>query len=217
MKSALLLCAALAANAALAAGGHHAVDDAAILEPGQCEGEGWFARAHGGERLLHAGLGCRAGAFELGAAAEVARQGGSQAAYGLSAKWAHAVADRFAIGASIGPNWQSHAAWRYQGATAAVLATWTPREDVALHLNLGRDLVHRGRDLRRHGIAAEWMPGERWSLVAERYLEERSHFVRTGARWSFGQDWSVDVSRAHRLRGPGASAWTLGVSRVIDR
>ena len=44
-----------------------------------------------------------------------------------------------------------------------------------------------------------------------------AHTVKVGARWSFGKDWSVDASRSHRLRGPGASAWTLGVSRVFSR
>ena len=217
-RSLIALAGLLAASAAWAAGGHHAVDDAAILDPGQCELEGWFSRSQGGERLLHAGASCRLGPVELGASAEASRQGGgSQPGYGVSAKWAREVADGFSVGASVGPAWQAHAQPRYQGPTVAALATWRPREDLALNLNLGRDLVHRGRDLARHGVSAEWLPDDRWSFVAERYLEERTHLVRVGARWSFGKDWSVDASRSHRLRGPGASAWTLGVSRVFSR
>jgi hypothetical protein len=213
------LCAGLLAGAgAWAAGGHHGVDDAAILEPGACELESWFTGARGGERLLHAGAGCRVGPVELGLASEYARQGGaSQANHGLQAKWAQAVAEGLSVGASFGPAWQAHAAPRYQGISFAALATWAPRDDLALHLNLGRDLVHGGRDLARHGVAAEWRPHQRWSFVAERYLEERAHFVRAGARWSIGEGWSLDLSRAHRLSGPGASAWTLGVSWVLDR
>ncbi|QJW83420.1 hypothetical protein HK414_02160 [Ramlibacter terrae] len=181
------------AGAAFAAGGHHAVDDAAILEAGQCEVEGWASRAPAGDRLLHAGLGCRAGPVELGVAAEAARQGGSQAAYGLSAKWAQALGEDLSVGASIGPNWQAHAAPRYQGFTVAALATWTPREDLALHLNLGRDIVHRGRGLARHGLAAEWLPVQDWSFVAERYRKSAAtsgapapagRSPRTGARTS---------------------------------
>lgn len=45
---------------ARAAGGHHAVDDAAILEPGQCYIETWLGReTRGARRLLHAGPACR--------------------------------------------------------------------------------------------------------------------------------------------------------------
>ena len=29
--------------------------------------------------------------------------------------------------------------------------------------------------------------------------------------------WSLDLSRSQRLEGPGASAWTLGLARVLDR
>lgn len=219
MKAAVLLLAGLAAGGcALAAGGHHAVDDAAILDPGQCELESWFVRAQGNQRLLHAGASCRVGPVELGIASEAARAGGaSQAGHGVSAKWATPVADDISIGASVGPAWAAHARPRYQGATVAMLATWTPREDVAVHLNLGRDLVHRGRDAARHGVAAEWLPIDGWSFLAERFLEQGGHFARAGARWAGGKAWSLDLSRSHRLSGPGASAWTVGASWILDR
>ncbi|MDB5847914.1 MAG: hypothetical protein JWP29_1666, partial [Rhodoferax sp.] len=48
LKASLVLLGGLAAGAgALAAGGHHAVDDAAILDAGQCELESWLASARG--------------------------------------------------------------------------------------------------------------------------------------------------------------------------
>ena len=50
-----------------AAGGHHAVDDAALLDVGKCKVEGWLERETGGTRTLaHAGAGCRVGPVELG-------------------------------------------------------------------------------------------------------------------------------------------------------
>ena len=64
-----LRCAALAAAAlvtaapAFAAGGHFAVDDASLLEPGQCGAESWVSRDTGGDRSLRAGAACRVGAF----------------------------------------------------------------------------------------------------------------------------------------------------------
>ncbi|WP_145897282.1 hypothetical protein [Caenimonas sedimenti] len=202
-----------------AAGGHHAVDDAAILEPGQCELEGWFTRARGGERVFHAGAGCRVGPLELGVAGEHARPrgAGSESAWGLQAKWAQEVAKGFSVGLALSPVWAAHARPRYQGATLAGLATWVAHENVALHLNAGRDFVHRGDDENRYGVSAEWTGISGWSLVAERYKESQTHFARVGARWLAGENWSVDLSRAHRLTGPGVSNWTLGATWLLER
>jgi hypothetical protein len=214
----VLLGALAAGTGALAAGGHHAVDDAAILDAGQCELESWLASPRGGARLLHAGGGCRIGPVELGLAGEVERHGGTaQSGYGVSVKWARAWSDSISLGASFGPAWPAHVRPRYQGVSVAALATWHPRDDLALHLNLGRDLVHRGRDAARHGLAAEWLPGDGWSFVLERYLEAGSQFARAGARLAGGKAWSLDLSRSQRLQGPGASAWAVGASWLLER
>lgn len=105
-KSAGLACwLALAAGAAGAAGGHHDVDDAAILPPGACEQESWFGRADGGRQRLHAGLNCRAGPVELGVAGEHRRKGGlpAETFWGLEAKWARELAGGLAVGLALQP------------------------------------------------------------------------------------------------------------------
>ncbi|MDP3761462.1 MAG: hypothetical protein Q8R01_13195 [Ramlibacter sp.] len=205
-------------GAAFAAGGHHSLDDAAILEPGACEAESWLARSRGGQRLLHAGGACRVGPVELGASAEYARQAGaSETAYAVQAKWATELAAGVSAGLSLASGWQAHVRPRYQGVTLVALATWAARDDVALHLNLGRDFNHAGSDENRYGVSVEWAPRENWSLTAERYAEERTHFVRAGLRWAANADWTFDVSRAHRLRGPGESTWIVGMTRAIAR
>lgn len=61
----------------LAAGGHHAIDDAVILQRGACEIESWHARATDGERLLHAGVGCGLGLVEVGLARDYTRLAGA--------------------------------------------------------------------------------------------------------------------------------------------
>lgn len=91
------------------------------------------------------------------------------------------------------------------------------RDDVALHLNVGRDFAHRAPDQCRSGISAEWSPRPGWSLVGERYREAGAHFVRAGLRWAASDAWSVDLSRAHLLRGPGESNWTLGTNWQFGR
>ena len=199
-----------------AAGGHHAVDDADILPSGACEQESWASRASGGARLLHAGAACRLGPVQLGAAAEYTRhQGTSATAWGLELKWAHPVTPDWSLGLVAQPAWQARARPRYQGTTALALATWRPREHLAFHANGGRDLVNGGDDEARGGVAVEWMPVQHWWLTVERYREQATHFMRAGVRWSAAGPWSVDVSRAHRLAGPAASNWTIGLSRAF--
>lgn len=92
-----------------------------------------------------------------------------------------------------------------------------PSEGWALHANLGRDLVRGGADAARWGAAVEWAPLPAWSFVAERYHGDGGHLARLGARWVAGEHWSLDLSRAQRLAGPGASGWTLGLTWLLDR
>jgi hypothetical protein len=218
-----LRCAALAAAAlalampTFAAGGHFAVDDASLLEPGQCGAESWVSRDTGGDRSLRAGAACRVGAFELGAAGEHARGGGSETRWNLEAKWARPLSERFAIGFDVQPARQAHARPHYEGTSVAALATWRARPELAVHANLGRDLLRGAPDQPRAGIAVEWSPGGPWSWTGERYLEEETHFVRAGVRWQAGEAWSIDFSRAQRLAGPAASNWTLGVNVEFAR
>jgi hypothetical protein len=203
-------------SGARAAGGHHGVDDAAILEPRTCEAEGWVARARGRQHLLHAGAGCRIGPVELGLFSEYARQdGASEAGHGVQAKWATEWLPGFSVGLSLSSGWQAHVRPRYGATTLAALATWAPREDLALHLNLGRDFVRGDRDANRSGASVEWIPREGWSLSAERYVEQGTHYARAGLRRMPAEEWVFDVSRAQRLRGPGASSWTMGVTRLF--
>jgi hypothetical protein len=215
MKNKLALAAAwlLASAGAWSAGGHHSVDDAALKDAGDCELESWFSRETGNGRLLHAGASCRVGPVELGLGAEYARAGGaSQTGWSAEAKWARELVEGFSIGASVQSAWQARARPRYQGVSLVGIATWAPRDDIALHLNIGRDFVHGGGDEKRGGIALEWMPVKSWSFVAERYREQATHFVRAGARHAINDTWTVDASRAHRLTGPAPSTWTVGLT-----
>jgi hypothetical protein len=208
----------LTTGTSLAAGGHHAVDDAAIMEPGQCKVEGWASRADDDGQLLHAGTGCRVGPVELILAAERQRQDGLGAtSYGVQAKWARPVLPALAIGLSVAPVWASSEQPRYQGTSVSGLLTWKAKDTVAVHLNLGRDFLHGTSDQDRYGAAAEWTPHADWSFVIERFFAEQTHFARAGARWFPSENWTLELSRAQRLHGANASNWTLGLSRVFGR
>lgn len=207
------------AGGAWAAGGHHAVDDAAILEPGQCEFEAWATHTSNVHAWVHAGASCRVGPVELGVASEYAkpRDAGSETAWGLQAKWAHEVAPGVSLGLSVSPAWAAHVQPRFAGTSVAGLATWKPSDPWALHLNLGRDFLHKADDESRYGAAAEWSGLAGWTFLAERFKEAQTHFVRAGARWAFAEQWSTDLSYAYKLAGPRASSWTLGLTYLLDR
>lgn len=212
-RIALALLAACGALTAQAAGGHHAVDDAAILPRGECEQESWYGRAQGGEQLLHAGVNCGAGPVELGGAGEHTRGGDTSAtSWNVEVKWAREVADGLGVGLDLQPLWATRQRPRYAATRVAALATWNLTPALALHANAGHDFVRGDRDLPNGGIAAEWSPIARWSFVLERFLDTRTHFARTGARWAAGRKWTMDLSYARRLAGPAPSFWTLGVT-----
>ena len=96
--------ACLLASPAHAAGGHHSIDDATILDPGQCQVETWFERTRdGAARVWHLGPACRVGAVELGLNVDALRvsDGGRVDVAGIQAKWAHPLNDALSIGAVV--------------------------------------------------------------------------------------------------------------------
>ncbi|MDE2605695.1 MAG: hypothetical protein KGL68_07225 [Burkholderiales bacterium] len=217
-QAALIMALAGTCAVAHAAGGHHAVDDATILEPGQCEQESWVSGYRGGGQLLHAGANCRVGPVEFNGAGEHARGDGASATqWNLEMKWARPVTEGFAVGLDLMPVWAARQHPRYAATRLNALATWNVTDSLDLHFNAGHDWLRGDRDLPRGGIAAEWAPVERWSFVAERYLDTQTHYARAGARFAPGPGWSVDTSYAQRLSGPLPSYWTVGLTIALDR
>ncbi len=207
-----------AACSTYAAGGHHGVDDASLMEPGTCEVESWAIRHAGSGQLLHAGATCRVGPVELGLSSAHARDAGaSRTGRAIEAKWAREWWPGVSAGLSVNAGWEAHRSPRYQGTTVMGLLTWTVRPDLALHVNAGRDFLNAAADQPRYGGSAEWTATPHWSLNVERYLEARKHFVRAGARWTANDRWRVDFSRAQGLHGPKTPNWTLGVTWSVDR
>lgn len=112
-----------------AAGGHHAVDDAAMLDVGKCKLEGRVERETGGARsLYHLGAGCRVGPVEPGLNIDGEKQAISDAAtrFGPQIKWAYALNKALSIGAAasrIAEEFASRSsqalAWRHSRARGA--------------------------------------------------------------------------------------------------
>ncbi len=215
-----MLAAGLAAGLpAQAAGGHHAVDDAALLEPGQCQLETWWDRESGGARtLLHAGSACRTGPVELGLNIDRLRLdgAGTTSIAGAQLKWTRTVRDGWSAGFVLGVAAQDHSP-RYLGSTLVVPISWQATETLLTHVNLGRDFRQGQFDTHRAGLALEWSPLTAWSFVAERFRESGANFWRAGARWSLTPSMNLDLSRARALDASAPAWWTFGLTWGFDR
>lgn len=216
-----IVLALLLAPGAFAAGGHHGTDDAAILDAGVCEVEGWTTRNRGAARALHAGTGCRVGPVEVSLGWDRVREGDTTSrSFGLAIKWAHDVSEALSLGLSAAPGWQNGANPSYQATAITGLATWQAAETVRLHANLGRNMAHRAKNETRSGVSADWSFQSNWQVMTERYRADGGYFARTGLRWMPAQGWAVDASKAHHHRGTGVSGptlgWTLGLTREFD-
>jgi len=196
-----------------AAAGHHAVDDAAIADPGQCQLETWLDRERGGARsLVHIGPGCRVGPVELGLNLDRTRAtaDGSATSAGVQLKWATPLSETLAVGLVVGSAHQESAD---SGSVHGILVpfTWRPGPAWQWHVNIGRDLGHDGSS-GRGGAAFEWAALPRWSFVGERFREQGANRWRLGVRWSPTPAFDLDLSRA-----AAPAAVTLGVTWNFQR
>jgi hypothetical protein len=200
-----------------AAGGHHAVDDALILEPGQCQLESWVDWQAGDDRrLIHLGTSCRVGPFEPGLNLDRARTGnGSVTVIGPQLKWARALSDAWSVGAVVVTSWKD-ANPHHVGTSLVIPLTWQSTRALRIHANVGRDFWRGERDTKRAGAAVEWAPFETWWFVVERFREVDINFWRAGARYAVSPALSVDLSRTNGS-GQAAGWWTLGVNWAFDR
>jgi len=202
-----------------AAGGHHAVDDATVMEPNQCLLETWADAFRGGNGSWHVGPACRVGAWELGLGIDRAGLPGTKTQHIFSpqTKWAMPITPTVSIGAEFAAVFEEG---RYSSFQPLVPVTWQPDSQVLFHANLGRDMprgrMGSGRTLA--GAAMEWTPPMTWSFVLERFNDATGRATRVGTRWQPTPLFSIDVSRAHAFGSdPRRSWWTVGASYAIDR
>ena len=215
-----LLCGfCLVSLSAHAAGGHHAVDDAAMLDVGKCKLEGWAERETGGARTLqHLGTGCRVGPVELGLNLDKEKQVTLDAAtsFGPQIKWAFPLNDVLSVGVVASAKFNSQSP-RYASSTLVIPVTWRATETLSVHANYGRNFLRGGVGQPRGGVSLEWAPITDVSLVAERFREAANNSTRLGARYALTPDVKLDISRARSLHAGGASWWTAGVIWEFDR
>ena len=198
---------------AQAAGGHHAVDDAAVLDVGKCKLELWAERETGGARSLHhVGTGCRVGPVELSLNLDKEKQATVDVAtsVGPQIKWVYALNEAVSVGAVASARFNSQSP-RYASSTLVLPLTWRATDTLSAHLNWGRNFLRGGVGQPRGGVSLEWAPVSDVSLVAERFREAANNSTRVGARYALTPEVKLDISRARSLNAGGVSWWTAGL------
>lgn len=193
------------------AGGHFAVDDAALLDPGQCQVEVWLERDPGPRTLSHVGPDCRVGALELGFNVDHLQGDVSSTLVGPQLKWAHAIGERASVGAVALASWSSRGA-RLATTGAYAIVTLQVAESVWLHGNGGRDWFADTSPTSRAGVSLEWHAAPAWSLIGEHFRQFGLNASRLGVRWQASPALSIDLSRAG---GTGTTLdpwWTIGAN-----
>ncbi len=210
---------ALAAMPSHAAGGHFAVDDATLLDPGTCQVETWLDRRPvSSDWLEHIGPGCRVGFAELSLNLEQVQpiDGPAFSTAGAQVKVAHAFGQSIAAGLVVASAGRTRPDG-YAGSSVVVPLSWFATPTLALHANLGRTVVPGHGDTAIDGVAFEWSPTARWTAIGERFADAGHHFWRAGVRWSPTATFDIDASVARDATARATRRWTVGATWMWDR
>jgi len=196
-----------------AAGGHFAVDDAAIADVGTCLVETWWERADHGGSLLHLGPACRVGPVELGLNADriQPRDGAPLTPVSAQIKWVAPIDDRVSVGLAALVAWQGSSP-RYAGANLYAPLTLRVADALLLNVNVGRDWLHDLPTRWRAGASLEWQATPAWTIIGERFRQYGGDFARLGVRWQQSDSLAFDLSRAGDLGASSIRTWTLGAN-----
>jgi hypothetical protein len=213
----LALAAGIGASDGHAAGGHFAVDDAAILDAGTCQVETWWERADHAGSLLHLGPACRVGPVELAVNADriQPRDGSPQTPVGPQVKWGAPIDDRVSVGVVALVAWQGSGP-HYAGATLYAPLTLRVADALVLNVNIGRDWVRDLPARGRAGASLEWQAAPEWTIIGERFRQFGADFARLGVQWQQSKALGFDLSRARGVGGTSAGTWTLGATWTFD-
>jgi hypothetical protein len=147
-----------------AAGGHFAIDDAALLDAGQCQVDAWIeSEARADRSLFHAGPSCGLGPSRSASVGIdcVRASADSPTATSAQVKWAVGITETLSVGAAAAAYWQA-ASPRYLGTSLVIPISWRISDSLQTHVNLGRDFLHGGPNPTRAGVAVEWQPVSGW-------------------------------------------------------
>ncbi|MDM0012509.1 TonB-dependent receptor [Variovorax sp. J22P168] len=203
------------------AAGHFDVDDAATLDPGQCQYELWGGRFGAVKATeYHLGPSCRVGPVELGLNLDRASVPGEYAVgFGPQLKWTfmgEAPESRLQAALYLAATWDVTRGGR-TGGQFTVPVSWHALDPLWLNLNLGYDWSPgNGERTGRGGLQGNWAFNDTVSLVVERFKAFDNWTSRAGLRFNLTPTISLDLSAARS--GPdGVRGYAIGLNQVFER
>jgi hypothetical protein len=203
---------------AQAAGGHHAVEDAAILDPGRCHAESWTELRRGSDYFVNVAPACRLGGLEWTLGLERERAG-SDGAWGLApqvkAAWPLGES-AWAAGAVLAAGWRHED--RHWESRSLLVPLSLSAGAFELHLNVGYDWQRDEPDDWRYGAAMYRHLAGAVDGVLEVFNEADTWYGQLGLRWHPGHEGaSVDLGYA-RSESSARERWvTIGLSYEFSR
>lgn len=205
---------ALTCSGAHAVGGHYAVDDAALVEPGRCELEGWYARADGDNDDYTVVGACNPwGNLELGLGASRLQTAGERdtvAEVGAKLLFRELTPGGFGWGLAVATTYGG-ALERLEGAAAYLPLSVDVAEGLVLNYNLGWAHERDGDDAAIWGVNGIYQLAPGWGLIAEAYGTHRGGTeLQAGLRYEIGPA-RLDLGYG-RARADSDDDWyTLGL------
>lgn len=196
-----------------AAGGHHAVDDARILDPGHCHVENWYERHRGGDYFFNIGPACHFAGLEWTLGIERDRLDGARTwALTPQVKGAIQLADsNWHIGGIIGGSWREEDN-RMGNGYFIVPLSWIS-DPLEFHFNVGYDLNKDERNDWRYGASVYRTLFGPVDGVLEIFNEADEWFGQVGLRWNVIPDTlMLDFSAAHSEFRSGDRWLTFGLT-----
>lgn len=184
-------------------GGHFAVDDAALTDPGRCQIEAWYARSDRDNDEMTILPACNpSGNLEvtLGISrVQEAQQRDSITELALKTQLLPLARDRIEVAVSVA-GFRSHDASKFIGGEALVPVTVQLSERLMSHINVGWGWQRGDDDAALLGLAFDYALHEQVSVIAEGYGTHRGE-SRYGAGFRFAPvdgldiDFAVDAGR----------------------
>lgn len=194
--------------------GQYTVEAPAMPDAGACEANAWFAHGTGGDYRLATGT-LQCGLGPVAATVELGRER-------LEREWSTILSGALMWAGELTPTvrgglqlvFDTDDAERLQQLRVNLPLAWSPRPDLDLVLNVGRELIRGTPDRNNVGIAIAWSVHPLWSLRLERARISGDRGTRYGVQRQLGQRWAIDLSRTHQHPWQGdrrLSWWTIGL------
>lgn len=200
-------------NAALAAGGHYAVDDATLIDPGRCAVEAWYARADGDNDDVTVIPACNlTGNLELGLGLSRLQEAGERdtvVEFAAKTLFRELEPGGWGWGLAVASTWGG-ALERHEGAVAYLPLSVHAGEALVLHGNLGWAYERDDDDAAIWGVGADYGLTPWVNLIAETYGSHRGGTeLQVGLRFGIA-DGALDLSYG-RSRADAGDDWvTVG-------